>query len=434
MSRTVLDDVSTIREAATTLRSPQDLDPLVRRIGHARVVLLGEATHGTAEFYCWRAELTKRLLAERDFSFVAVEGDWPECHRVHCCVAGAPGAPNDPGQVLWGFRRWPTWLWANEEVAEFATWLRCFNATGTGTPCGFHGLDVYSLGESLRGVLGYLHEHAPEQADAALGAFRCFEPYGEDPRAYGISAELVPENCREEVVRLLTAVRSAARAEHVPGLDPAFVAEQNAEVVAGAERYYRELVRGGARSWNVRDTHMSDTLDRLLRAYGPRSKAVVWAHNSHVGDARATDMAAAGMLTLGQLARERHTGDVVAVGFGTHRGSVVAADHWGGPVRRMTVEPARPDSLEGVLHDALPGEDSLHLFGDDGASEWAKELRGHRAIGVVHRGGGYVPTVPAARYDAFVHCDETTALTPLHHWEPEEDAPAARAQTYPSGE
>ncbi|WP_410673948.1 erythromycin esterase family protein [Amycolatopsis sp. cmx-4-68] len=432
MSRTVLDDVSTIREAATTLRSPQDLDPLVRRIGHARIVLLGEATHGTAEFYRWRAELTRRLLAERDFSFVAVEGDWPDCHRVHCCVAGAPGAPNDPGQVLWGFRRWPTWLWANEEVAEFATWLRSFNATGVGPPCGFHGLDVYSLGESLRGVLDYVHEHAPEQADAALGAARCFEPYGEDPREYGLSAELVPENCREDVVRLLTALRSAARADHVPGLDPAFVAEQNAEVVAGAERYYRELVRGGARSWNVRDTHMSDTLDRLLRAYGPRSKAVVWAHNSHVGDARATDMAAAGMRNLGQLARERHAGDVVAVGFGTHRGSVVAADHWGGPVRRMTVEPARPDSLEGVLHDALPGEDSLHVFGDDGASGWATELRGHRAIGVVHRGGGYVPTVPAARYDAFVHCDETTAVTPLHHWEPEEDAPAAR--TSPSGE
>ncbi|MEV6879401.1 erythromycin esterase family protein [Amycolatopsis sp. NPDC051128] len=414
----VLDDVTTIREGAAPLRSPQDLDPLVRRIGDARIVLLGEATHGTAEFYGWRAELTKRLLAERDFSFVAVEGDWPECHRVHCCVAGAPGAPKDPGQVLWGFRRWPTWLWANEEVAGFATWLRAFNATGDGIPCGFHGLDVYSLWESLRGVVGYLHEHAPDDVDAALEAFRCFEPYGEDPREYAVSAELVPDGCRDEVVRLLTEVRSAAHVDCVPGLDPAFVARQNAEVVAGAERYYRELVRGGTRSWNVRDTHMGDTLDRLLRAYGPRSRAVVWAHNTHVGDARATDMAAAGMLNLGQLARERHRADgVVTVGFGTYRGSVIAAAHWGGEARRMPVEPARADSLEGVLHEAVPGEDSLHVFHDDSAAEWAGELRGHRAIGVVHRGGGYVPTVPAARYDAFVHCDETTAITPLHHWE-----------------
>ena len=194
--RTTADDVAHAREDAIPLRSPQDLDPLIRRIGDARIVLLGEATHGTAEFYRWRAQLTQRLLAERDFSFVAVEGDWPDCHRVHCCVAGAPGAPNDPGQVLWSFHRWPTWMWANEEVAEFARWLRAFNATGA-TPCGFHGLDVYSLWESLHGVLDYVTEHEPARAEAARAAFRCFEPYGEDPRDYGVSAALAPENCRE---------------------------------------------------------------------------------------------------------------------------------------------------------------------------------------------------------------------------------------------
>ena len=351
MSGTVLTDVTAIREAATALRSPQDLDPLVRRIGRARIVLLGEATHGTAEFHRWRSELTKRLLAERDFSFVAVEGDQAECHRVHCCVAGAPGAPNDAGQALWGFRRWPTWRWANEEVAEFAGWLRSFNATGDGVPCGFHGLDVHSLWAALR---GFVREDAPSRMDATV------------------------------------------------------------------------------RAWNTRDTHLADSLDRLLRAYGPRSKAVVWAHDSHVGDARATDLAAAGMVNLGRLTRERHAADgVVAVGFGTHRGSVMAAGHWGGPVRRMTVEPARPDSFEGVLHDAVPGRDSLFVFGDDDA--WAHELRGQRTIGVVHRGGGYVPAVPAARFDAFVHCDETTAITPLHHWEPEEDSPFVPAQAYPRG-
>ncbi|MFJ7214801.1 erythromycin esterase family protein [Amycolatopsis sp. NPDC098790] len=391
MSGTLLTDETAIRAAATPLRSPQDLDPLVRRIGRARIVLLGEATHGTAEFFRWRAELTQRLLAERDFSFVAVDGDWPECHRLHSCVAGAPGAPNDPGQALWGFRGWPTWRWANEEVAEFARWLRAFNATG-GVPCGFHGLDVFSLGESLRSVLGFVREHVPDRLEATIRAFRCFEPDEEDRR---YSAGLVPENRREEVVRLLTSARAG---------------------VPGAEDHYRELLHGGARARNVRATHLSDTLDRLLEAYGPRSKAVVWAHNSHVGG------------ILGWLSRGRHAAEgVVTVGFGTHRGSVIAAGHWGGPGRRTTVEPARPDSFEGVLHDAVPGEDSLFVFGGDDA--WAHEPCCQRAIGVVHRGDGYVPTVPAARYDAFVHCDETTAITPLHHWEPEDDTPFLPVQT-----
>lgn len=393
MSGTLLTDVKAIREAATPLRSPQDLDPLVRRLARARIVLLGEATHGTAEFHHWRAELTKRLLAERDFSFVAVDGDWAECHRVHCCVAGAPGAPNDPGQALWGFRHWPTWRWANEEVAEFARWQRAFNATGDGVPCGFHGLDVHSLGDFLRGVLEFVREHAPDRLDATIRAFRCFEPDGDDPRG---SAGLVPDNSREEVVRRLTSARAG---------------------VPGAEGYYRELLHGGARARNARATHLSDTLDRLLRAYGPRSKAVVWAHNTQVGG------------TLGRLARERHAADGVAtVGFGTHHGSVIAAGHWGGSVRRMTVEPAHPDSWEGLLHDAVPDEDSFFVFGGDDV--WAHEPREHRAIGVVHRGGGYVP---AARYDAFVHCDGTTAITPLHHWEPEEEPPFVPAQTYPRG-
>ncbi|MEV7044376.1 erythromycin esterase family protein [Amycolatopsis sp. NPDC051061] len=404
MSGTLLDDdVTAIREAATTLRSPQDLDPLVRRIGGARIVLLGASTHGTAEFHRWRAALTQRLLAERGFSFVAVEGDWRECHGVHTCVAGAPGAPNDPGQALWGFRRWPTWLWANEEVAEFAGRLRSFNATGAGIPCGFHGLDVHGLSDSLRGILGYLRTHAPSEGDAALRAFSCFEPSGGD-------GALVPADRREEVVRRLIAARSATR---VPGLDLGFAEERN------AEHHYRELLRGGERARNVHAAHLADTLGRLLRAYGPRSRAVVWAHDAQIGGG-------AELSTLGRLVRERHAADgIVAVGFGTYRGSVAAADRWGGPVRRRAVERARPESLEGVLHDALPGEDSLHVF--DERLRRSFESREHRVTGVL-RDGGYVP---AAGYDAFVHCDETTAITPLHHWEPEEAPPFVPAQAYP---
>ncbi|MFD9895740.1 erythromycin esterase family protein [Amycolatopsis sp. NPDC059027] len=428
MPRSAVDEVTLIREDAHVVRSPRDLDPLLDRIGAARYVLIGEATHGTAEFYRWRAELTQRLIAERGFSFVAVEGDWPDCHRLHCCVAGAPGVPKDPWQVLWGFRRWPAWLWANEEVAEFARWLREFNRDGGHRPVGFHGLDVYSLWDSLRAVFAYLTEHAPDRIGPAREACRCFEPYGEDSRAYAWVTELVPENCRREVVRLLAELRADACRGGAPGLDRAFVARQNAEIVVGAERYYRELTQGGPRSWNVRDHHMTDTLTRLAEAYGPGAKAVVWAHNTHVGDARATDMAAAGMVNLGQLVRERHHADgVVTVGFGTYRGSVIASDHWGGPVRRLPVPEARQDSTEGLVHDAIPGHDSLFVFDDD--SRWAEDVRGHRAIGVVYRADGYVPTALSARYDAFMHCDVTTAITPLHPGEPG----GAEEQTYPSG-
>ncbi|PRX45954.1 erythromycin esterase-like protein [Prauserella shujinwangii] len=431
-------DVARARQDAVPLRSPQDLDPVLERVGAARYVLIGEASHGTAEFYRWRAELTKRLIDERGFSFVAVEGDWPDCHRVHCCVTGAPGAPNDPRQVLWGFRRWPTWMWANEDVADFAGWLRGFNtARPGGPPVGFHGLDVYSLWDSLRDILDYLREHEPDQVEAAMEAYHCFEPHHEDPASYARSAaSLVPSSCEEEVVRLLAGLRSKAAGSATEGLDPAFVAAQNAEIVAGAERYYREMVRGGARSWNVRDEHMTDTLDRLVAAYGPDAKAVVWAHNTHIGDARATSMASAGMFNVGQLVRERHAGDgVVAVGFGTHSGTVLASGFWGGPVSRMPVPEARPGTTEALLHEAVPDRDSLFVLDGDRAPGWASAVRGHRAIGVVYdpelgRVGGDVPTVLGDRYDVFVHCDRTDALAPLHPWEPE----AGEPETYPFGE
>jgi erythromycin esterase-like protein len=430
-------DLVQTRAAAGSLRVPADLEPLLERVSSARYVLIGEASHGTSAFYRWRAELTKRLIAERGFNFVGVEGDWPDCHQLHCCVVGAPGVPNDPAAVLWGFERWPRWMWANEEVADFAGWLRAFNATRTGgPPVGFHGLDVYSLWDSLRAIVEYLRTHDPDQVDAALAAYQCFEPYHEDPQAYAFVSRALPDTCEDEVVRLLARLRPETDASSLPGLDPGFVAGQNAEVVVGAERYYREMVRGDHRSWNVRDHHMVDTLDRLTAAYGAGAKAIVWAHNTHVGDARATDMAAAGMVNIGQLVRERHNRDgVVLVGFGTHRGSVIASDFWGGPVRRMTVPAARPESTEAMLHEAVPDEDSLFTFPHGGNSAWSGEVRGHRAIGVVYRPhrerfGNYVPTVLDRRYDAFIHCDHTTALNPLHHFEPAD----GEVRTYPVGE
>jgi erythromycin esterase-like protein len=409
-----------ISELAGPLGEPRDFQPLLDRAESARVVMVGEASHGTHEFYRWREELTRRLIAERGFSFVAVEGDWPDCDRVDRSVRCRDGAPDDPREALEAFARWPTWMWANEEVVEFCRWLRLHNAVAD-TPeqrAGFHGLDVYSLWESLREILLHLREHDPDQVGTALRAYRCFEPFGEDPQRYAMTTSFVPASCEDQVVDLLRAVRQLATERG----QEEFATWQNAEVVAGAERYYRTMVRGGPDSWNIRDRHMAETLDRLLTHYGPGSKAVVWAHNTHVGDARATDMAAAGMVNIGQLARERYGADqVVLVGFGSYRGSVIAGREWGAPMEEMPVPPARPGSLEDALHDDAPGR-ALFVFprssGADGPRLLTDPLN-HRAIGVVYHPereswGNYVPTILGRRYDAFGWFDDTRGVHPLH--------------------
>ena len=386
------------------LTDPGDFDVLLERIGDARVVMIGEASHGTHEYYSWRAALTRRLVTERGFTFVAVEGDWPDCERLDRSVRAEPDAPADPRTALAEFARWPRWMWANEEVAEFCRWLREHNRAAE-RPVSFHGLDVYSLWESLRAILTWLQEHSPTDVPTALAAYRCFEPYGESGQDYAVASRLVPETCENEVVDLLVRLR-----EH-----GALTAWQNAEVVAGAERYYRAMVAGGRQSWNVRDHHMADTLDRLLAHHD--GKGVVWAHNTHVGDARATTMAAAGEVNLGQLARERHgTDQVVLVGCGSHRGTVVAGDAWGAPMETMPVPPARSGSLEALLHQDAPPR-SLFVWPASRPSLLTDELD-HRAIGVVYhpereRWGNYVPTVLGDRYDAFLWFDETSALRPL---------------------
>ncbi|MFE9689194.1 erythromycin esterase family protein [Micromonospora sp. NPDC005806] len=416
---------------AAPLADPGDLDVLLDRIGDARVVMLGEASHGTHEFYTWRAAISRRLIEEKGFSFVAVEGDWPDCDRVDRSVRCQGAAPSDPRDALATFDRWPTWMWANEEVIDFTRWLRTRNA-GADEPdrAGFHGLDVYSLWESLREIITWLQEHDPEQVPAALAAYRCFQPYDEDPQQYALATRFVPNNCENEVVDLLVGLRERAMA----GGAGRFGAWQNAEIVAGAERYYRTMARGGRESWNVRDRHMDDTLDRLLRHYGPGSRAVVWAHNTHVGDARATDMADAGEVNIGQLARERYGPDqVVLVGFGTHHGTVVAGDAWGAPMEVMPVPPSRRHSLEEVLHGAAPAQ-ALFVFPSDGKPDVLTAELDHRAIGVVYHPeresfGNYVPTVLGDRYDAFCWIDETQAVRPLRV----RPTSLAEPETYPSG-
>ena len=430
--------IARVEAAAHPLASPDDLDPLMDAIGDARYVLLGEASHGTSEFYGWRTAITKRLVEEKQFSFVAVEGDWPDCYRVNRFVKGLPESGASANEVLHAFERWPTWMWANREVEELAEWLREHNRRrGTEHQVGFYGLDVYSLWDSMRAVVEYLEAMDPELARGARHAYRCFEPYGEDVQEYARATVLVPTKCEDEAVAVLRRLRSRAAEFGEDGRDAYFDAEQNALVARNAELYYRTMVRGGPSSWNVRDHHMVETLERLMAHHGPRAKAVVWEHNTHIGDARFTDMARSGMVNVGQLVRERHGGEgVVLVGFGSHRGTVIAAEEWGAPMERMTMPRARPGSWEDILNATGRG-DLLLLFdgSDDGGIPGLEAPRDHRAIGVVYdpgreRSGNYVPTIVPRRYDAFLHIDESHALDALHMpVRVDGEAP----ETYPSG-
>lgn len=428
------------------LADDADLDPIVDRVGDARLVLLGEASHGTSEFYTWRDRISRRLIQEKGFDFVAVEGDWPDCYEVNRYVRALPGAGASAHDVLHAFARWPTWMWANREVVAFAEWLRRRN---DGQPperrTGFFGLDVYSLWESMEAVLGYLEGVDAEAAERARQAYGCFDPYANDVQEYAFASRYVPQSCEEEVVGILRELRAKARRylrapdDEPDGLlrrEALFDAQQNALVAKNAEAYYRIMVRGGPASWNLRDTHMTDTLERLLAHHGTGSRGIVWEHNTHVGDARATDMAAGGMVNVGQLARERWgADDVVLVGFSSHSGSVIAGRWWGAPMERMIVPPARTGSWEDVVHELRDGKDGF--IATDGLRDVrsARERRGHRAIGVVYnpaqeKHGNYVPTVLPDRYDIVLHVDRSAALSPLHY-EAEQDGEPP--ETFPSG-
>lgn len=428
--------LSQIHEKSYPLQDADDLDCILDRIGNARYVLLGEASHGTSEFFTWRSRLSRRLIVEKGFSFIAVEGDWPDCYNVNRFIKAHPGSGSSPDEVLQGFGRWPTWMWANREVAELVGWMRNHNdLVPESRKAGFYGLDVYSLWESMALVVDYLERIDPDAARAARGAYSCFEPYYDDVQEYARATALVPTSCEDETVAMLRELRRKAPEYEADGTEAFFVAEQNALVARNAELYYRTMVRGGPLSWNVRDNHMMETLERLMRHHGPDSRCIVWGHNSHIGDARFTDMAGAGMINLGQLARETHSeDDVILVGFGTHRGTVIAADEWGAPPRRMEVPPAREDSVEHLLHRSAVGN-ATFIF--DGKRPMIPDLlpaRCHRAIGVVYdptreRWGNYVPTILPRRYDVFMYLDLTKAVSPLY-------VPAivdAEVETFPTG-
>jgi erythromycin esterase len=430
------DLVAAVRSVSLPIGSPVDLGALIERVGDARFVLLGEASHGTHEYYAWRAEITRRLVEEKQFSFIAVEGDWPDCYRVNRFVKGYDDAGETGREVLHTFERWPTWMWANEEVADLIEWLREHNARQPDErKVGFYGLDVYSLWDSLYQVLGYLGKHLPSALPAARRAFQCFEPYGEDVEDYARATRWVDASCEREVISLLGEIRRSARKFPHDGQDGHFNAEQNALIVKNAEHYYRTMIGGGPESWNIRDRHMAQTLERLVRQHGPNAKAIVWEHNTHIGDARFTDMAEDGMVNVGQLVREAHRDETFLVGFGSHHGTVIAGAEWGAPMERMTVPAAQAGSWEDVLHQAGLA-DQLLLMDAVRADEQFLARRGQRAIGVVYHPdyeqyGNYVPTVLPQRYDAFIFLDETAALRPLGDVQPQDDGEVP--ETYPSG-
>ncbi|HEX8330669.1 MAG TPA: erythromycin esterase family protein [Hymenobacter sp.] len=422
------------------LRTAADLAPVLDAIGDARVVLLGEASHGTHEYYTWRAALSKRLIQEKGFQFIAVEGDWPDCFAVNAAIKQDEVTYGSAAQLLQTFDRWPTWMWGNWEIAALVDWLHRHNQQQPAERrVGFYGLDVYSLWESLQAVLQYTEKQGDGAMTAARQAFRCFEPYSTDPQEYARAVAFVSEDCQDEVTGVLRALRRQAVERHptnLPEREAAFGAEQNALVAVNAERYYKAMLRGGGASWNVRDEHMMETLTRLLDLHGPSSKAIIWAHNTHIGDARYTDMRREDMVNIGQLAREKLGRDrVFSIGFGSYQGSVIAGKEWGAPMEKITVPAATRNSWEGQLHSQLGGENGLLLSAEIRNDARLRQSVPHRAIGVVYRPqfeqfGNYVPSLLPDRYDAFLFLDRTQALHPLAIHPAEQGPP----DLYPWGE
>jgi erythromycin esterase-like protein len=424
----------------------EDYDRLLDLIGDARVVLLGEASHGTHEFYRERARITQRLIEERGFTVVAVEADWPDAYRVNRWVRGT-GDDTSAAEALDDFQRFPRWMWRNRDVLAFVSWLRDHNDSvpAGGRKVGLYGLDLYSLFSSIEAVINYLDEVDPEAARRARYRYGCFDHFGEDTQAYGYAAELgLSQSCESEALQqLLDLQRRAAELSRRNGRIPEdefFYAEQNARLVKNAEEYYRTMFRGRVSSWNLRDRHMAETLDALIAHFdkkGSETRVVVWEHNSHIGDARATSMGDTGEWNVGQLSRERYGMSAVLVGFSTYTGTVSAASDWGAPVERKRVRPGLPGSFEALFHSLAVPDLFLPLRGQDQVAEALRDPRLERAIGVIYlpeteRLSHYFEARLPQQFDAVIHFDQTEAVEPLDltaGWTTGE-----LPETYPTGE
>lgn len=428
MGLSIDDTTEMITEFAQPLTdSRSDYDALLDMIGDARFVLLGEASHGTHEFYRQRAQITKRLIQEKDFTAIAVEADWPDAYRVNRFVR-AESDDADAEEALQDFKRFPTWMWRNADVLDFVGWLREYNDNilASGRKVGFYGLDLYSLHSSIQAVLNFLKKNDPEEARRARSRYSCFEHFGEDPQSYAFAATTSHSNsCEEEVIRQLVELRRRSetylRGDGSALEDEFFFAEQNARLVKNAEHYYRSMFYGRQSSWNLRDQHMADTLDSLVSHLEKRrtpQKVVVWEHNSHLGDARATQMGERGELNVGQLVRERHVGQSVLIGLTTYSGSVTAASEWDTPAERKRVREALPESYEALFHEVGIDRFFLNMRDVAAVKEKLKEPRLERAIGVIYhpeteRLSHYFEAHLSDQFDAILHFDQTRAVEPL---------------------
>jgi protein-L-isoaspartate(D-aspartate) O-methyltransferase len=403
------------------------IDALLQRIGGARVVLLGEATHGSSEFYRMRARITRELIEHHGFDFVAVEADWPDAQRIDTYVRDLDVPPPD-----WrAFARFPTWMWRNQEVHDFVQWLRGYNRirADINQRVGFHGLDLYSMFSSMSAVLEYLEGVDPETAAVARERYGCLSPWGQEPTDYG-AAVLTGQwkSCERDVLSMLKDLLEK-RLEYQQRDGLRFLdAVQNARVVADSEKYYRAMYYGSAESWNLRDTHMFETLRALLDFRGPESKAVVWEHNSHIGNAAATEMGAHGETNVGELCRREFGDDAALIGFGTDHGTVAAADDWDGAMCVKQVRPAIDESYERLCHETelraftLPLRSRAGFSGDGAVLETVRnallEPRLERAIGVIYRPrterqSHYFRATLPKQFDEYIWIDETSAVTPL---------------------
>lgn len=434
---------------ARGLDAPADEDELLDFIAQGRLVLLGEATHGTHEFYALRAHLTQRLIVEHGFHAVVAEADWPDAWRVNRYVQGR-SEDDGASQALEDFRRFPTWMWRNTVVRDFVDWLHLHNATHPHRQqAGFYGMDLYSLYGSIEAVLAYLDRTAPDAARRARARYSCFDHFAQDSQAYGYAASFgLQPHCEDEVIDQLREMnRMIAGHGHGTGptCDEAFYAQQNARLVRNAEEYYRTMFHRRVSSWNLRDSHMVETLQAVERHLaaegGPSPRLVVWAHNSHLGDASATQMGDQGEWNVGQLARERWGQDAMLVGFCTHHGTVTAAQAWDEPGHCRRVRDGLAGSCEALFHDAAHvlarNRFWLPLRGHAALDELLGHRRLQRAIGVIYlpsseRDSHYFDTCLPRQFDAMIHIDETRALEPLEPdtgWQVPQEAP----ETYPSG-
>ncbi len=443
---TITSIVDAVRGYAHRLTgADQDYDPLMNLIGNARFVLIGEASHGTHEFYEQRAEITKRLIQEKGFTAVAVEADWPDAYRVNRYVQGVDDDPT-PAEALLNFQRFPLWMWRNTDVLNFVGWLREYNdrLPKKAIKTGFYGLDLYSMYASIEAVLGYLNQVDPEAAQRARDRYSCLEHFGEDAQQYGYATSFgIAKSCEEQVINQLQELQRRT-AEYVQKdgrvqADELFYAEQNARLVKNAEHYYRSMFQGRVSSWNIRDRHMAETLDQLvehLDQQHPQAKVVVWEHNSHLGDARATDMGSMGEVNVGQLVKERYGDQAVNIGFTTYTGTVTAVSNWGETAQLKQVRSALPGSYEALFHETEIPQFYLNLRDENQAIVGLRQPRLERAIGVIYqpeteRVSHYFHACLPQQFDAVISIDDTKGVQPLDRvptWEMR-DAP----ETFPFG-